>query len=171
MRFSVVAPALLSLAALVAAQNQTVQVQVGAEANTPGGIFQFIPNNINATEGSVITFEFTGSPGNHSITQSSFANPCQPLQAGFDSGWVFIPTGMTSGTPTWNLTITNGSTPLWFYCKQLVPQPHCLSGMVGAINAPTSGNTFAAFLNAATSSSGTPGVSARSVSLSTIDEH
>lgn len=157
MRFA--ALSLLSLAALVAAQNQIVTVQVGGDANSPGGFFQFNPNNITASEGSVITFEFSGNPGNHSITQSSFANPCQPLSGGFDSGWVFIPQGQTDNIPTWNLTITNGSTPLWFFCKQLVPQPHCKSGMVGAINAPTSGNTFSAFQQAAASSSGNPGVS------------
>ncbi|KAJ8091831.1 hypothetical protein PM082_021067 [Marasmius tenuissimus] len=37
--------------------------------------------------------------------------------------------------------------PIWFYCKQTLPQYHCASGMVGAINPPTSGNTFDNYLN------------------------
>ncbi|KAA1466739.1 hypothetical protein DENSPDRAFT_856337 [Dentipellis sp. KUC8613] len=158
MRFSYVASALLSYAAIVAAQNQTVQVQVGAEANSPGGIFQFNPSNVNATAGSTITFVFSGNPGNHSITQSTFQSPCQPAPGGFDSGFVFIPQGLSSGNPTFNLTITDDTHPIWFYCKQLAPSPHCRAGMVGAINAPGAGsNTFQAFQQAAVASSGNPG--------------
>lgn len=36
-------------------------IQVGAEATTAGGIFQYIPSQMNATNGSVITFEFSGA--------------------------------------------------------------------------------------------------------------
>ncbi len=36
-------------------------IQVGAEATTAGGIFQYIPNTMNATNGTVITFEFSGA--------------------------------------------------------------------------------------------------------------
>ena len=31
---------------------------------------------------------------------------------------------------------------IWFYCSQVNPKTHCNAGMVGAINAPTTGNTF-----------------------------
>jgi hypothetical protein len=48
------------------------------------------------------------SPGNHSVTQSSFAAPCTPLTGGFDSGLIFTPAGVT-GFAEWNLTITNAS--------------------------------------------------------------
>lgn len=143
-------------------------VAVGGEMNTPGGIFQFIPNNINATNGSVVTFQFSGtyasptftsqvpahadmiaavySPGNHSITQSAFSSPCEPLAGGFDSGWVFI-SANTTPLPEWNITITNDQTrmfpflaagafleglffflAIWFFCKQLLPSPHCNAG-------------------------------------------
>jgi hypothetical protein len=148
----------LALASGVAAQNLTIQV--GAEQTSAGGIFQFIPPQIpKAANGSVITFEFTGAPGNHSITQSSFADPCTPLAGGFDSGWVLIPEAGLGSTPTFNLTITDDSKPIWFYCKQLFPAPHCIAGMVGAINAPATGNTFAAFQKSAEAFSGTPGQS------------
>ncbi|KAJ4470328.1 hypothetical protein C8J55DRAFT_184446 [Lentinula edodes] len=137
MRF--LAVACLSIATLVQAQNQTIQVQVGGTENESGGIFQFNPSSFNATNGSVITFEFSGNPGNHSITQSALSNPCQPLSGGFDSGWVLIPTGGVSPSPLWNLTVTDDSHPIYFFCKQLIPSPHCAAGMVGTINAPSSG--------------------------------
>ncbi|KAF5328092.1 hypothetical protein D9619_013607 [Psilocybe cf. subviscida] len=148
----------LALATGVAAQNLTIQV--GGEATTPGGIFQFIPSQIpKAANGSVITFEFTGAPGNHSITQSSFANPCSPLAGGFDSGWVLIPEAGLGPAPIFNLTITDDTKPIWFYCKQLLPAPHCNVGMVGAVNAPTTGNTFDAYQKNALAFKGTPGQS------------
>ncbi len=46
------------------------------------------------------------SPGNHSVTQSSFAAPCTPLAGGFDSGWILLPDA-PSTPPLWNLTITD----------------------------------------------------------------
>jgi hypothetical protein len=46
------------------------------------------------------------SPGNHSVTQSTFSNPCQPETGGFDSGWVQILSAETE-IPEWNLTITD----------------------------------------------------------------
>ncbi|KAJ7439778.1 Cupredoxin, partial [Mycena latifolia] len=137
---------------------QTMTVAVGAEMNSPGGIFQFNPNQITASNGTTITFQFSGAPGNHSVTQSSFASPCEPLAGGFDSGWIFIPTSTPpSPLPEWNLTITNDQTPIWFYCKQLLPQFHCTSGMVGVINVQPGPNDFATFQSNAQKTSGQPG--------------
>ncbi|KAI0337321.1 hypothetical protein BDW22DRAFT_957537 [Trametopsis cervina] len=134
----------VSLAALAAAQ---VTITVGGPPSKP---FQFSPPNVTASNGTVVTFVYAGSPGFHSVTQSSFASPCDPEPSGFDSGFVFIPPNNTNPVPSWNLTITDDSTPIWFYCGQLAPIPHCTQGMVGSINAPTSGNrTFAAFQQAA----------------------
>ncbi|KAJ4490707.1 hypothetical protein J3R30DRAFT_3751676 [Lentinula aciculospora] len=142
------AVACLGIVAFVQAQNQTIQVQVGGTENESGGIFQFKPSSFNATNGSVITFEFSGNPGNHSITQSALSNPCQPMSEGFDSGWVLIPTGGVTPNPLWNLTITDDSNPIYFFCKQLIPSPHCAAGMVGTVNAPSSGTgSFNDFLN------------------------
>ena len=56
---------------------------------------------------SFLTHTFL-SPGNHSVTQSTFASPCEPETGGFDSGWVFVPAGETD-IPEWNLTITDDS--------------------------------------------------------------
>jgi len=93
------------------------------------------------------------SANNHTVTQSSFSSPCQPLNGGFDSGFIYVPSGVKSGFPEWNLTITDDSTrkyrsltdpfmsdywsryaAIWFYCKQLAPGPHCISGMVGWVD-------------------------------------
>ncbi|KAG6916618.1 hypothetical protein DXG01_006114 [Tephrocybe rancida] len=138
MRLSI-ALSTLAVATLGLAQENQV-ILVGSTTDAPGGIFQFIPPSINATNGTTITFRFTGAPGNHSITQSTFSDPCDPTPGGFDSGWVSIPGNNVTTTPEWNLTITNTTTPLWFFCKQLVPLVHCSAGMVGAINARESGN-------------------------------
>ncbi|KAJ7203126.1 hypothetical protein GGX14DRAFT_462110, partial [Mycena pura] len=85
----------------------------------PNGSPVYSPSNVNATKGSVITFQFSGSPGNHSVTQSTLNAPCTPVANGFDSGWVAF-NGDAAQAPTWNLTITDDSTrTIWFYCKQL----------------------------------------------------
>ncbi|KAF4622232.1 hypothetical protein D9613_008964 [Agrocybe pediades] len=132
-----------TLAFVSAAAAQTVQVvTVGGTSATPG--FIFTPSTITAANGTVVSFQFTGIPGNHSVTQSSFTDPCNPIQGGFDSGNIFINTTQAT-TPTFNLTITNDSKPIWFFCKQLKPMPHCGQGMVGSINAPATGNTFDKF--------------------------
>ena len=123
---------------------------VGEGANAPGGPFQFMPPNITATNGTVVTFTFTGAPGNHTVAQSSMDSPCQQIPNGFSSGFIRVPAGATDGFPSWNLTITNDQerefyalqrrwwlrtdTPLpaiFFYCAQLQPMPHCVAGMVG----------------------------------------
>ncbi|KAK7042019.1 hypothetical protein R3P38DRAFT_2511893 [Favolaschia claudopus] len=128
-------------------------IQVGAEVDTQGGIFQFIPNSIMAPNGTVVNFRFSGIPGNHSVTQASFNSPCQPLAGGFDSGWVEILQNTTGGTPlpSWNLTITNDQIPIWFFCKQLLPSPHCPAGMVGVINVQPGANSLSAFRSKAQS--------------------
>ncbi|PPR06177.1 hypothetical protein CVT24_000719 [Panaeolus cyanescens] len=149
------AASLLAVASAVSAQQV---IKVGATMNDQGGIFQFIPPTINAKNGTVVSFQFTGAPGNHTVTQSTFQDPCNPTPGGFDSGWVFIPDASAlTETPMFNLTITDDTKPIWFFCKQLAPSPHCPVGMVGAINPPTSGNTFEAFQKNAESFQGASG--------------
>ncbi|KAJ7150145.1 hypothetical protein C8R43DRAFT_1128188 [Mycena crocata] len=122
----------------------TTGMSLTAPVNTINVAFGFNASEIKATKGSVLTFEFTGIPGNHTVTQSSFAAPCQPLANGFDSGWIEILANTTT-LPTWKLTVTDDSKPIWFYCKQLLPQPHCSGGMVGVINVQPGENSFKAF--------------------------
>ncbi|KAI0797780.1 Cupredoxin [Abortiporus biennis] len=97
--------------------------------------FVFHPSNFTAPNGTVVTFFFPNNGVPHSVVQSAFSTPCTPLAAtnstpaGFDSG-------ITMGTE-FSITITDDTTPIWFFCKFPL---HCGMGMVGAINAPTTGN-------------------------------
>ncbi|KAF8878933.1 hypothetical protein BD779DRAFT_1803504 [Infundibulicybe gibba] len=125
-----------------------------APADTPGHMnidvafqntFVFHPASIVAPVGTIVTFWFPNNGLAHSVTQSSFANPCTYLAAsGNDSA------GFDSGLQTnvqFSINITDSTKPIWFHCKQVL---HCGMGMVGSINAPTSGsNTFTAFQSAA----------------------
>ncbi|WVQ84086.1 hypothetical protein IAT38_006231 [Cryptococcus sp. DSM 104549] len=99
----------------------------------------FTPSELTAAVGDTVEFSFVG--GNHTATQSTFASPC--TNAGFKSG--FVPGNETS--PTSFSIIVNDTKPVWVYCAQT---GHCAAGMVFAINAPATGNTFAAFQAAAT---------------------
>ncbi|KAH8983573.1 hypothetical protein EDB86DRAFT_3066290 [Lactarius hatsudake] len=122
-----------------ASSSSSVNVDVG-----PSGTLTFNPSNFTAANGTTVTFFFPqGVP--HSVTQSSFANPCTYLAAangvsgGFDSG--------LQTAKQFTIKITNDQQPIWFFCKA---SKHCGLGMVGSINAPTTGsNTAAAFLAAA----------------------
>lgn len=105
--------------------------------------------------GDSVTFIFEYM--NHTVTQSSFATPCQPLvngtQTGFNSGFQAVAQTATQN-PAWTLEVT-GPAPIWFYCAQTGTPSHCQSGMVGAINAAATGNkTFAAFQAAAMGAAG-----------------
>ena len=83
------------------------QIHVGSVNGTSA--LAFSPSSVNATKGSVITFVFDGMPGNHTVAQSAFGKPCEPLEGGFDSGFIFVPQGASAPFPTWNLTITDDS--------------------------------------------------------------
>ncbi|CDO76371.1 hypothetical protein BN946_scf185011.g35 [Trametes cinnabarina] len=126
MRFSTTISA-LAFAAVALAQDVTIHV--GSQNGTAGLFFD--PPSVKASNGSVITFVFDGAPGNHTVAQSSFPKPCEPLANGFDSGYIFVPQGSSGPFPTFNLTIQNDAAPIWFYCAQSKPAPHCLAGMVG----------------------------------------
>ncbi|KAJ7339913.1 hypothetical protein DFH08DRAFT_875747 [Mycena albidolilacea] len=144
--------AVLATFAMVSAQ-KVIPVQVGGNPGSPGGVTVFSPSQISANNNDIISFQFSGVPGNHSVTQSSFLNPCEPLDKGFDSGWVSVPQNLSS-VPEWNVTITNDTAPIWFYCKQLLSKtdpvkPHCNLGMVGVINIEKGQKSFSDFLASA----------------------
>ncbi|KAH8728053.1 Cupredoxin [Phaeosphaeriaceae sp. PMI808] len=114
-------------------------VQVGG----PNGSLAFYPASIQANPGDMVQFQF--HPKNHSVAQSTFDNPCIPIQNiqpnktdAFFSG--FMPSnasfGATSNVLTYTIMVKD-TRPVWFYCSQ---GRHCQSGMVGAINAPATGN-------------------------------
>ncbi|PFH52388.1 hypothetical protein AMATHDRAFT_173404 [Amanita thiersii Skay4041] len=109
------------------------------------GNYTFHPNNFTAPKGTNVTFYIPNSGFDHSVTQSSFASPCTHLTSA-DNSTVGFDSGLTSAKQ-FTITITDDTKPIWFHCKQV---QHCGLGMVGAINAPTTGNnTFEAFMAAA----------------------
>jgi plastocyanin len=154
MKFSTALVAALVSVAPVFAKNITVVVGANA-AGAPA--LTFVPNDIKADVGDFINFEFRG--GNHTVTQSSFANPCAQQfntvtqQNGFTSP--FMPFNAASGQiGVFTLEVTQTASPIWFFCAR---KPHCKGGMYGAINAPTTaGRTFADFA-AAVPASNEPG--------------
>jgi plastocyanin len=128
---------------LVSAANFTVFVGAGRDGQIG---LKFEPQTVVAAKGDIVSFEFRG--GNHTVTQSSFANPCAwqfntaTQKNGFNSG--FIPFDLASKqVGVYSLEVADPNTPIWFFCGR---PPHCKMGMYGAINPPTTGNkTFAAF--------------------------
>ncbi|KAI0503064.1 hypothetical protein F5B22DRAFT_576404 [Xylaria bambusicola] len=107
------------------------------------GQLMFNPNNVTELVGTVV--EFSYNPANHSIVQSSFDKPCQPIERD-GGGFVapFVPTKQAPSGVTFEVTLTNPD-PIWFYCAQTT-KSHCQSGMLGSINAATEGDkTFQAF--------------------------
>ncbi|KJA29262.1 hypothetical protein HYPSUDRAFT_32662 [Hypholoma sublateritium FD-334 SS-4] len=121
------------------------------------GILAFTPPFVAAAVQDTIVFEFHQK--NHTVTQSSFADPCSPLSAngtvGFDSGFMPVGVNSTGPFPTWNYTVT-ATTPVWAFCRQSTPSSHCGAGMVFAVNpVQTSAKNFTAFQNVAEALNGT----------------
>jgi plastocyanin len=118
----------LGLALLPFVSAAVHDVQVG-----PNGKFEFQPPAIGAQVGDQVVFHF--NPKNHTVTQSSFGNPCGPLQGGIDSGFIPVPQNQTDHLPTFTVTV-HDTNPIWMYCGQGggTPNSHCGAGMVFAIN-------------------------------------
>jgi len=132
MRFAILSVALAALSASAA----NVTVVVGGAAASPSLVYN--PSNVKIENGDTVTFQFVAK--NHTVTQSTFANPCTPMPGGVNSGYMAVAAGATQ-FPSWSFTVTNASAPLWFFCAQ---PGHCEKGMVFAIN-PTAEKSFATF--------------------------
>ncbi|QRW14443.1 hypothetical protein RhiLY_13442 [Ceratobasidium sp. AG-Ba] len=137
MRFAVAA-VLAFVPALVSAANITVVVG-------GNGALTYTPSNITAAVGDFVEFEFRDK--NHTVTQSTFADPCTPFknattgQAGLDSGYQAVAAGATQ-FPVWTIQIAETS-PIWMFCLQ---GKHCANGMVFSINAnESSDKSYAAY--------------------------
>lgn len=118
------------------AQAQSVSVQAVQVASNNGSL-TFSPDRITAPEGSMVQFQFMG--GNHTVTQSTFDQPCVPLNvanpaaptAGIFSGYVPVAASANQGQrPVFTIMINN-TNPMWLYCQQ---GPHCQRGMAMVIN-------------------------------------
>ncbi|KAF9050705.1 hypothetical protein BDZ89DRAFT_588997 [Hymenopellis radicata] len=143
-------------AAATSATTAAAAVVPSAPPNTNGHInvgrrecrrhVQIPATELHCPNSTFVTFFFPNSDITHSVTQSSFADPCTYLvanstantPAGFDSG-------LTS-SKQFTIQIMDDTKPIWFHCKQVT---HCGMGMVGSINAQASGNTFDKFQSAA----------------------
>jgi plastocyanin len=110
----------------------------------------YTPNQVTAAVGDVVHFVMLAK--NHTVTQSTFANPCVKMAGGQDSG--FLPNAGVSAAqaPTFQVTVAS-TDPTWWYCKQKVGT-HCGKGMVFAIN-PTAEKSFEAFQSMAIAQNGT----------------
>lgn len=121
---------LSALSGLAAAQ--TVHV---VEVSDAAGKKIYSPDSLTANMGDMVQFQFLS--GNHTVTQADFDNPCQPIGLheagvmGFNSGFMPVAAGMSSGMiPTYTVAI-NSTKPIWAYCAQM---GHCQAGMVMVIN-------------------------------------
>lgn len=131
MRFSTAAATLLSVAGFAAAQ-QTHIIKVG-----DGGL-AFNPSSLTAPVGDTVQFQFVAK--NHSVTQSTFDNPCVFKDQGVDSGFLKVDANATE-IPSWSFQI-DSTDALWFFCAQIVNgTSHCQNGMVFALN-PTAEKSF-----------------------------
>ncbi|KAL2267207.1 hypothetical protein VTJ83DRAFT_4484 [Remersonia thermophila] len=108
-----------------------------------GGQLRFDPEVVHASIGDTIRYNFFAK--NHSLVESSFAAPCEPLEEGIFSG--FVPTDSENTPSATSFTVTVRDTkPHWLYCSQ---GKHCQSGMAHVINPPASGNNLAGYKSAA----------------------
>ncbi|KAF5345699.1 hypothetical protein D9758_013047 [Tetrapyrgos nigripes] len=120
----------------------------------PNGNLVFYPEYVIAQPGDTVNFVF--HPKNHTVTQSSFDSPCSPADGGINSGFMQVASGSEGGPlPNWSVTV-NDTNPVWIYCQQTMPKPHCGQGMVFAINPPPadSDKSFEAFKAKAVGTSG-----------------
>jgi len=127
-----------------------IKVTVGG----PGKLL-YDPSHVTASPRDIIRFEFHTK--NHTVTQSSFADPCRKLSvngapSGFDSGFMAVADETVTPLPTWDLLI-NDTAPVWAYCRQTT---HCGQGMVFSVNSDESSpRNFAAYQSLAVQMNGT----------------
>jgi len=123
----------LSALAGIASAQQKVHVVAVAQNST----LTFSPSRLTVAPGEFVQFQFHA--GNHTVTQSTFDQPCQPIAmhsnvTGFHSGFLPVSASLEAGMiPTYTIQV-NDTKPLWLYCAQ---GRHCQNGMVMVINEPT----------------------------------
>jgi len=100
----------------------TISVTVGGQAG-----LVFDPEFVEASAGDVVSFDLLSA--SHSVTQSTFDQPCVFMDGGADSGIRPNPQSVP-GQEVFEFTVTD-SEPQWFFCAQV---GHCNQGMVFAIN-------------------------------------
>ena len=118
------------LAATASAADVKVHVVKVSAADTSK--LTFAPANLKAAVGDMVQFQF--GVGAHTVTQSSFDNPCVPL--GFPSNLTGIHSGSMpvkagdATVPTYTVSVKDDK-PMWLYCATA---KHCQGGMVMVVN-------------------------------------
>jgi hypothetical protein len=120
-----------------------LQVIVGG----PAGLV-YTPESLNANVGDMVVFTFMQQ--NHTLTQSTFAAPCDAMPGGMDTSFVPNPNNTVNPPPQMAMQV-KVSTPLWFFCGQ---KGHCGKGMTFSIN-PTAAKSQAMFKQMAIAQNGT----------------
>ncbi|KAF4962034.1 hypothetical protein FSARC_9867 [Fusarium sarcochroum] len=119
---------------------QVVSVGKNSATNVTG--IKFWPEKITAEPGTMVQFQFWA--GNHTVTQSTFDDPCIPIGnvnssiEGIYSGYQPVEASLSKGMiPTYTITIKDKK-PLWLFCSK---GQHCQGGMSMVINENTSANS------------------------------
>jgi plastocyanin len=134
------------------------------EITVGGAALTFSPPTISATAGDIVVFTFMTK--NHTVTQSTFAEPCTKMANGMDSGFMPNVNNTVNPPPQFMVQVmdTKPMCKLFslshpparqpanllsgFYCRQKTPASHCGKGMVFSIN-PTADKSADAFKAAA----------------------
>lgn len=114
---------------------QVVYVGQNPANNATGN--QYWPEKVTAEPGSMVQFQFW--TGNHTVTQSSFDSPCEPITqdangtavAAIKSGFMPAEESADMGMIPVYTVMINDTKPLWFFCGQ---GEHCAGGMAMVIN-------------------------------------
>ncbi|PCD19385.1 hypothetical protein FGRA07_06190 [Fusarium graminearum] len=132
MQFSQIA--IVALATVAQAVDVQV-VAVGRNGATNATGLRFWPEKITAEPGTMVQFQFW--TGNHTVTQSTFDDPCMPIGnvnpsvEGVYSGYMPVAASMSKGMiPTYTITIKDKK-PMWLFCSKA---QHCQGGMSMVIN-------------------------------------
>ncbi|WEW55533.1 hypothetical protein PRK78_000964 [Emydomyces testavorans] len=118
------------------------KVSVGGQAG-----LVFTPETLNPAVGDMV--EFTFQSQNHTVSQSTFDQPCMRMGGGLDSGFMPNPNNTVNPAPTMMFQVTTKE-PIWMYCRQM---GHCQKGMVFSLN-PTAEKSHEAFKQKAKESGG-----------------
>ncbi|RGP80604.1 extracellular serine-rich [Fusarium longipes] len=133
--------AIVALATVAHAVDVQV-VAVGRNTATNATGLKFWPEKITAEPGTMVQFQFW--TGNHTVTQSTFDDPCMPIGnvnssiEGVYSGYMPVEASMSKGMiPTYTITIKDKK-PMWLFCSKA---QHCQGGMSMVINEDSASNS------------------------------
>lgn len=135
----------------------THTITVGGLGSDGKPMLKYSPDNINAAVGDVVKFNFMAA--NHTVTQSSFNDPCNAIDGGFKSGVRMNPKDEV-GKETFEFTVSDDK-PIWVYCGVAT---HCKQGMVFAVNPK---DKFTEFKQKALDSTPKPAVTSTATSTAT----